>query len=469
MEYKQKERTKEDGQWIVASSGPLGPNVATMNARRVERITYSAARPPYVSFNTCHHTRGQATPRSNVRIPVSPVGTGHSISWFGGNVKDVDIRDTSVATDAYSNPSLRVEVLPRDYEASVYDAVLRAYAQARYMPAILQPVIELKDVKQTARSALAFAKWCTSRPSSVRKYMRRGHTLGQVVNDFLRETVRESSNAYLAATFGFMPTVGDVSRIANSIANPSKFVKAKRNIIPKNTVLRAGFECPMDMPPFDMSVRHIVRSYSQRVVTEWGDRLNTTKPLNQLATQLLGSRKWYDVTSITGCVFIKARVDTEVDNSLLNDWNFTQTPGAIPWELVPFSFAVDWFYDIGDQLQRAEKRSNVYRRVRIQDFGTPWVSTRRESFSLSASCKSRSVLTGATGIRGQTNAVKASWLAMVTRVPMKNTVVYEYTRGPWEGHLYRLPGQEFTCPVRPYQVAASLALLAQQLTRLGRN
>lgn len=49
-------------------------------------------------------------------------------------------------------------------------------------------------------------------------------------------------------------------------------------------------------------------------------------------------------------------VDVAVDSSILNDVSrlTTLNPAAIAWELVPYSFVVDWFFDIGRYLEELE-------------------------------------------------------------------------------------------------------------------
>lgn len=473
-----KERTRGTESWIVTGHSHSGRWTAERLVQRKDKITYSANKPAYVSFNTCSHTRDYPdASTSQIRIPLSPIATGVIArpTEEGVGLLPYTTQSTSAITYAYSSTYRTKTLGSKDYQAKVYDAVLAAYAQARSIPSILQPVIELRDVKQTVRQTTALANWLVSRPSSVRQYIRKGASFGRVVKDFIRSISEQSSNSYLMTTFGIMPTVGDAAKIARTIANPDKFVKARLNVIPKNTVLRATFHCLSEKPSFDMSTRIDMRNQHRKEYygSPFYMGITTTDGLAQRAVALLGDNTPYIVSDVHGLVFIKARVDTEIDNSLLNDWNYTQTAGAIPWELVPFSFVVDWFYDVGAQLQRAEKRSNVYRRVRLSDFSKPWVCTHRETYTLSASCSSRSSISGvrAYGVGYPTYDcfIEGQVQQIVLRKALKNYISREFVREPWQGHLYNLPEQDFSLPVRPYQVAASLALLAQKFLRLGRN
>lgn len=62
------------------------------------------------------------------------------------------------------------------------------------------------------------------------------------------------------------------------------------------------------------------------------------------------------VTTITNTSMSQVVCDVAVDSSILNDVSrlTTLNPAAIAWELVPYSFVVDWFFDIGRYLEELE-------------------------------------------------------------------------------------------------------------------
>lgn len=72
-----------------------------------------------------------------------------------------------------------------------------------------------------------------------------------------------------------------------------------------------------------------------------------------ITTTTYGFRTWNDIENSS---YATVRCDYRVNNSLANDASrFTSmNPLAIAWELVPYSFVVDWFFDIGGYMQDLE-------------------------------------------------------------------------------------------------------------------
>lgn len=130
-------------------------------------------------------------------------------------------------------------------------------------------------------------------------------------------------------------------------------------------------------------------------------------------------------------------------------WNFKCRPADLPgklgltnplevvWELTPFSFVADWFLPIGDYLSALDVP------LRFEHVSG--------SFGFRSEVKTETVLTGS-NVGGRPGHSKAIYVKREKMNSIPNMSV--------------LRGLKFSGDLRPRQIASSLALLSQQMSRL---
>lgn len=67
----------------------------------------------------------------------------------------------------------------------------------------------------------------------------------------------------------------------------------------------------------------------------------------------LGRQDWKWINTATGSQACTIRLVVELPGATLDRWS-SLNPVSLGWELVPYSFVVDWFYDVGSFLRNAE-------------------------------------------------------------------------------------------------------------------
>lgn len=115
---------------------------------------------------------------------------------------------------------------------------------------------------------------------------------------------------YLEFHFGWSPLVGDVFNAVDVLQSPLK---------PATPLGRAGHQYESIDPPSDVDIG------------PWGSRV---------------------VTRGRGTVRVSATVKVRNENLWLANQLGLVNPASVLWEIVPFSFVVDWFVNVGDFLSR---------------------------------------------------------------------------------------------------------------------
>ncbi len=123
---------------------------------------------------------------------------------------------------------------------------------------------------------------------------------------------KEIANRWLEYQYGWKPLLSSIYGAAD---------EAIRMVLNKIQNFRVMARLPMDIPPF-VNERDIV----------------------------LEGKDFYNQVSVQSCEY---SITMEVPSWDPARWS-SLNPVSIAWELVPYSFVVDWFYDIGGTLRRLE-------------------------------------------------------------------------------------------------------------------
>jgi hypothetical protein len=162
----------------------------------------------------------------------------------------------------------------------------------------------------------------------------------------LKSNSKEWASLWLELQYGWMPTVNDVNTAVKLLAE--KDAEDQK----RYTLSSIGkFE--------------ITDSESKTVVIKGGTPFTSYSKQEVTLTEE-NFRRWYH----------KTRLDAYVDNSLLGDlshFGFIDA-SAIAWELVPFSFLVDWSLPIGNYLSLLDASSGLAFRAGSKTLSTEFLS-----------------------------------------------------------------------------------------------
>jgi hypothetical protein len=283
-------------------------------------------------------------------------------------------------TDYYpaSRPSLTKEVgfSEEDSNRAIEDAMIRLQSlPIRSMMNLPQAIIELKDIPRTVKAVPKLARF-------LRGGVKHGLTAAN--------TVKEIASAYLAYTFGVRPTVNDVNNFVGQI--PSRIGLGVRQVrYKKGQPVRTAVTLRSDELSEWMTARTSHSGWYAYAVSSGTWLRDRTPGLDWSALSsavapkgTTDSRDWpwlarYKVVSreARGIVFGRVAADFSHDFSWLEDISLNADPISTGWELVPFSFVVDWFVDVGRWLQQANRLSNARNLgFRLED--GIWISLRNE-------------------------------------------------------------------------------------------
>lgn len=240
-------------------------------------------------------------------------------------------------------------------------------------------ILELKDTKQTCRSARKLFQY-------VRRYPKVG---------WIGATVAQVANAYLAWQFGIKPTIADVETFMGTI--PKRFEVGVRKVhYAKGQPVRAGIrvihpEQKALMAPWvcayvdKKTVRvspGVTNTYNAFTSGGFG---STTATEGSSSGHYVNSARWpygaalsIAANEVSGCVFGRVANDFDADISALQSLQIAGDPLSTGWELTPFSFLVDWFVDLGQWIRNAN-RLNAARGLGFKLEDGIWLSKRLES------------------------------------------------------------------------------------------
>lgn len=248
---------------------------------------------------------------------------------------------------------------------------------------IPRAIIELKDVPRTVRSIRKIASLLRPLPRNLKKV---GSMLKGAPKQYRRalESWRETPlgnicEAYLAVVFGIKPTTADIRKMIDEVApqdirvsvrkdqksfTAGETVRALRTVTSRESWAKSASTSFHGTRAFNWQFPWVPAGGSTVVYRTFTDLTG----LNATGVSEDPTANAWPVAACTHVVDERYRL-TSFGRVAKDVLNFEQPPpliaGADPtdtaWELIPFSFVVDWFADLGKWL-RQENRLAIARR-----------------------------------------------------------------------------------------------------------
>lgn len=254
-------------------------------------------------------------------------------------------------------------------------------------PNFVRALIELKDTASTIRGLVHFFKWCKTLLVSGSVWARSGRTWKRLSgNQALRRSIGELAGCYLNYVFGIKPTADDIKLFLDAIRDPRvESLDAPQGTQAKpGLVITSHYQVRPERDALKMYGYHrtssrrwiFTGSYHQDQITDsFGiDGITMNRSLINQYPELLETR-------LEGCVF--ARLKQENSEYFWRNFGHVGTTWSYPaietfWEILPFSWLVDWFANTRQKIHLAEREARTYW-MRV-GFEPPWVAERRMVF-----------------------------------------------------------------------------------------
>lgn len=255
-----------------------------------------------------------------------------------------------------------------EYELAKHDAYtrlmhIRSAMGERHMN-VARSAMELKDTKQTLGQLMTFMYWVKSRigtrVSIAKPFTRK---VQKILT--MKDTVVACASAYLWYRFGVEPTVADVRRFIKELSQGKLRVRGYKNpiIIPKGQTVRARYRCAPRLGQIYELMYPDRHAWTGSLEIDpylghtWpGEETITWPPSAQITGDFPAHR--VDVSEISGVYFAKLKKSITIDglSEMRKRWEWSCPSFSTLWDLVPFSFLVDWVVDVGAFIERLEKR-----------------------------------------------------------------------------------------------------------------
>lgn len=216
-------------------------------------------------------------------------------------------------------------------------------------------VCELKDLPGTIRQLATFSKWCWKACKG--QLAGRGpngllRLLDSIRRQGLKANLRTLAQAYLWESFGVEPTVADIRRFIDDIRSEKLHVSGAK---PRDRLVTGlTYRSYFDLRDYEPDSRGQPQGWPSLNRTEFAAY---REPKNWQINTATACQ--YNLRIITeeyhGCVFAKLRPEgVQFQRYFPTSFNWGNPIFSTAWELVPFSFVVDWFLDVGKAVQRLD-------------------------------------------------------------------------------------------------------------------
>lgn len=357
-------------------------------------ITYSTTRSSQTETITVEETIGWGGNGKQIPHPCSahtvrpvplpgaaPVKLGsydvHRSTASDARIDEWNLTKTTVYYPA-CRPPLTKEVgfSEEDSNKAIEDAMIRIQSlPIQGMMNLPQAIIELKDIPKTVKAVPKLARF-------LKGGIKHGLTAAN--------TVKEIASAYLAYVFGINPTVNDVNSFMGQVP-PRVGLGVRQVRYKRGQPVRTAVTLRSDELGGWTSAYTKHQGWYAYAVSSGAWLRDRTPGLDwsALSTGIAAkgttdSRDWpwlarYKIVSreARGVVFGRVANDFAHDFSWLEDIRLNADPISTGWELVPFSFVIDWFVDIGRWLQQANRLNNARKLGFCLENGI-WISLRNE-------------------------------------------------------------------------------------------
>lgn len=326
---------------------------------------------------------------------------------------------------------------------------------------------ELKDTKATLKPFISFFKWSKANlgkklPGAI------GRKLGKLS---VASSCAKMASAYLWYKFGVEPTISDVNRFTSEVSSGKLSVQGRKNPlrVPKGAILVSRYS----VNPGKRRVGEVMFKNLGEVNRDGGvvmkDSIERSWPnystYHTFPNPFPDGSVWVQPNTVTaqyerGAYFAEVIRDIEVDAttqlSRQMAWNCPMANTA--WELVPFSFVVDWFVDVGKYIHNLEKLSiGVSER---QKLGPIWHSVQIVTDTYRPSLDAANwAIEGIAAPSDQRTGGIVRFSGEWECSPSLEDRVISFERHP--SSKPALPALAFARQVKAYQITTGMALLAQ--------
>jgi hypothetical protein len=306
-------------------------------------------------FGRCYHLRRQLSEPTGAELQHLEIGSDPSYqrSYLrpgpGTSARLVAALKGNVYTN--ENPSVMLDLLPNlawedfDWSAFSYRAYQAMEPSLESNFSILNFFYEMKDLKQLHRSLKAV--WNLKRgmrpgsfmSSALRRLERKDpEFITQLLNSYaykrapFAKVAKAVAGAHLSWEFAIRPFVGDLNRMSNIFSRLMERIKDYRD--------RAGIP----------QTRHYSEEEDAPDFSDTGfywnanQSISVTRPLTPKIERHATMRYSYSIPYMS-----------EITSNILGvmgQLGISPTRPSIVWNAIPFSFLIDWFYNVGDLLDK---------------------------------------------------------------------------------------------------------------------
>lgn len=324
---------------------------------------------------------------------------------------------------------LSVSLAPLDVDSLLARAILEMKPEIKSELSLLVSLAELKDVRSVIDAPLKIARL-------VRGHLKKG-TFSQVI----RGLTKGASDTYLTHVFGTRQIVSDLSGIIQAALTVND---ALEDLIKRASSVQVRH---WSSPP---EFKEANDSSWNRYNEDWGCQRGWSSRADR---QFVVTMQYtYELTDALGNPINLQDTDVLLLGAYLDKLGVNWNPEII-WDLIPFSFVVDWFVGIGDWLGSL-KRSNLNSAVTILDlcYSNKTVVTSNFSTTKHASSVGQTDVSRNGPVCGISNA------SLVTKTYTRNRV---YPKASW---IFGTSTPDFEA-IRTNQLLTGASLITSNLLR----